>query len=67
MSLDTQPPTLHLTPADLALPYAGGGGGHIHIKGAGMLVRNVWPLKTIILNFDYKNRVNKMNWKCIIF
>ena len=27
MSLDTQPPTPHLTPADLALPYARGGGG----------------------------------------
>ena len=22
-----------------------------------------WPLKAIILNFDYMNRVNKANWK----
>ena len=26
-----------------------------------------WPLKAIILNFDYMNRVNKTNWKYIIF
>ena len=27
----------------------------------------VWTLKKTILNFDYMNRVNKMNWKYIIF
>ena len=26
-----------------------------------------WPLKETILNFDYMNQVNKMNWKYIIF
>ena len=26
-----------------------------------------WPLKAIILNFDYMSRVTKMNWKYIIF
>ena len=26
-----------------------------------------WPPKAIILNFDYMNRVNKTNWKHIIF
>ena len=25
------------------------------------------PLKAIILNFDYMNRVNKANWKKIIY
>ena len=25
------------------------------------------PLEAIILNFDYTNRVNKTNWKYIIF
>ena len=60
-----------------------GGGGDSHMKGAGKLVGNFewnpegdqsgrgptffWPLKQIILNFDYKNRVNKTNWKYIIF
>ena len=27
----------------------------------------VWTLRKTILNFDYMNRVNKMNWKYIIF
>jgi len=27
----------------------------------------VWTLKKTILNFDNINRVNKMNWKYIIF
>ena len=26
-----------------------------------------WPLRAIILNFNYMNRVNKTNWKYIIF
>ena len=59
-----------------------GGGGTPHMKGVGMLVGNLnltpkgdqsgrgptffWPLKAIISNLDYINRVNKTNWKYTI-
>ena len=59
------------------------GGGGSHMKGAGMLIGHAelkplkrpiwawptffWPQKETILNFDYTNRVNKTNWKYIIF
>ena len=45
MSLDTQPP--HLTPADLALAYAGGGGGGLSYERGADARRKFWikPLK----------------------
>ena len=50
----------------------GGGGEDCHMKGAGILVEYFgptffWPLKAITLNVDYITRVNKTNWKYIIF
>ena len=43
MSLDTQPPTLHLTPADLALPYAGGGGALPYERGRDARQKRLTP------------------------
>ena len=35
-------------------------------NGDGRGPKFFWPLKAIILNFDYMNRTNKTNWKYII-
>ena len=64
-------------------PGEGGGGTPIWLNGrgcsseilnetpkgdqSGRCPTVVWTLKKAILNFDYVNRVNKMNWKYTIF